>query len=138
MAKGCMIAESLAYLIPMMNYELSKIRERSSGRFNEKQTTGNPLHSALLAYPAPAKSVSAKRGLWRSCYGDSTVFDSYPEGDLRKEEGVFITHRKKRWIIQVWSILEACSSINTGINKLLKPESQALILRCYAMPMYCS
>lgn len=61
----------------------------------EADNAGNPLHSALLAYPAPAKSVSANAAYGGAVTVTQLFFDSYPEGDLRKEEGVFYYSQKE-------------------------------------------
>ena len=55
----------------------------------EADNAGNPLHSALLAYPAPAKSVSASAAYGGAVTVTKMFFDTYPEGDKRTEEREF-------------------------------------------------
>ena len=55
----------------------------------EADNAGNPLHSALLAYPAPVKSVSASAAHGGAITVTQLFFDTYPEGDKRREERNF-------------------------------------------------
>ncbi|SFK40676.1 SusD family protein [Porphyromonadaceae bacterium KH3CP3RA] len=55
----------------------------------EADNAGNPLHSALLAYPAPVKAVSASAAYGGAITVTRMFFDTYPEGDKRKEEREF-------------------------------------------------
>lgn len=55
----------------------------------EADNAGNPLHGALLAYPAPAKAVSANAAYGGAVTVTQMFFDTYPDGDLRKEEREF-------------------------------------------------
>jgi hypothetical protein len=55
----------------------------------EADNAGNPLHSALLAYPAPVKAVSASAAYGGAITTTQLFLDTYPENDQRAEEGVF-------------------------------------------------
>lgn len=55
----------------------------------EADNAGNPLHGALLAYPAPAKAVSANAAYGGAVTVTQMFFDTYPEGDKRTEERQF-------------------------------------------------
>ncbi|MCD8260474.1 MAG: RagB/SusD family nutrient uptake outer membrane protein [Bacteroides sp.] len=55
----------------------------------EADQAGNPLHSALLAYPAPAKSVSASAAYGGAITVTQLFFNIYPQGDKRTEEREF-------------------------------------------------
>lgn len=55
----------------------------------EADNAGNPLHSALLAYPAPAKAVSASAAYGGAITVTQLFFDTYPEGDKRTDERQF-------------------------------------------------
>lgn len=55
----------------------------------EADNAGNPLHSALLAYPAPVKAVSASAAYGGAITVTQMFFDTYPEGDKRREEREF-------------------------------------------------
>lgn len=55
----------------------------------EADNAGNPLHSALLAYPAPVKAVSASAAYGGAITTTQLFLDTYPENDKRAEEGAF-------------------------------------------------
>ncbi|MCD8166492.1 MAG: RagB/SusD family nutrient uptake outer membrane protein [Bacteroides sp.] len=55
----------------------------------EADQAGNPLHSALLAYPAPAKSVSASAAYGGAITVTQLFFNTYPQGDKRIQEREF-------------------------------------------------
>lgn len=55
----------------------------------EADNAGNPLHSALLPYPAPAKPISANGAYGGALTVTQMFFDTYPEGDKRTEEREF-------------------------------------------------
>ncbi|MDD3333454.1 MAG: RagB/SusD family nutrient uptake outer membrane protein [Proteiniphilum sp.] len=61
----------------------------------EADNAGNPLHSALLAYPAPAKAVSASAAYGGAITVTRMFFDTYPDGDKRREEREFYYTRQE-------------------------------------------
>ena len=61
----------------------------------EADNAGNPLHSSLLAYPAPVKAVSASAAYGGAITVTRMFFDTYPEGDKRREEREFYYTEKE-------------------------------------------
>jgi hypothetical protein len=61
----------------------------------EADNAGNPLHFALLPYPAPAKPVSASPAYGGAVTVTQLFLDSYPEGDRRAEEQTFYYSAKE-------------------------------------------
>lgn len=55
----------------------------------EADNAGNPLHSALLAYPAPAKAVSASAAYGGAITTTQLFLDTYPDNDRRADERSF-------------------------------------------------
>lgn len=55
----------------------------------EADNAGNPLHAALLPYPEPDKVISVSAAYGGALTVTQMFFDTYLEGDMRKEERVF-------------------------------------------------
>lgn len=55
----------------------------------EADNGGNPLHGALLAYPAPEKAVSASAAYGGAITVTQMFYNTYPAGDKRTEEREF-------------------------------------------------
>lgn len=109
----------------------------------EADNAGNPLHSALLAYPAPAKAVSASAAYGGSITVTQLFFDTYPEGDNRKEERTFYYTGQEaldgsgmvdlggRYIYKYWD-QDAAETGKSGANFTLLRYADVLLMMAEA------
>lgn len=109
----------------------------------EADNAGNPLHSALLAYPTPAKAVSASANYGGALTVTQYFFDTYTAGDKRTEEREFYYTEKEAldgsgmvdmgrlYIYKYWDD-NAAQTGKSGVNFTLLRYADVLLMMAEA------